>query len=277
VFWGLFKKTVIADNLAVLVDIVYAQDASPAPAEVLLATWAFALQIYCDFSGYTDIARGSARMLGFDLIRNFDLPYLATSVADFWRRWHISLSTWLRDYLYIPLGGNRKGSRRTELNLMLTMVLGGLWHGAAWNFVLWGAYHGVLLVVHRGLRPWLDRVRPANRVGRVTWHVIRVFFVFQAVSLGWLLFRAENAAHIASLLGVLAGPWSAGRAIGWLLPFAALATPLVLIQALQALTRDSEPLQRVPWLTRTASYSVLLCAWVVLGNDGGQPFIYFQF
>ena len=149
VLWGLYKKVVIADNLAVVVDAVYRPGSNPTSAEIIVATYAFAWQIYCDFSGYTDIARGTARILGFDLILNFKIPYAAVNPAEFWRRWHISLSTWLRDYLYISLGGNRHGRWLTYRNLFLTMVLGGLWHGAAWPFVLWGAYHGLLLMGHR--------------------------------------------------------------------------------------------------------------------------------
>lgn len=132
------KKVVIADRLAIYVDQVYGDVGSQDATAYLLATYAFALQIYCDFSGYTDMALGSAKILGFDLMANFRRPYFATSIQDFWRRWHISLSTWLRDYLYIPLGGNRRGLPRTYANLLVTMLLGGLWHGAAWNFVIWG-------------------------------------------------------------------------------------------------------------------------------------------
>ena len=157
---GLIKKIVIADGLAPSVNAIYAGAPDPGGGAVLLATWLFAIQIYCDFSGYTDIARGVARMMGFSLMRNFAQPYFATDPQAFWRRWHISLSTWLRDYLYVPLGGNRRGPRRTQVNLFLTMVLGGLWHGAAWTFVLWGTYQGALLCLHRA---W---ARARGRSGR---------------------------------------------------------------------------------------------------------------
>ena len=146
--WGLFKKVALADNFAPLVEMVYHHSTYSAPA-VILGTLAFALQIYCDFSGYSDIARGTARVLGFDIMWNFNLPYAATCLRDFWRRWHISLSTWLRDYLYISLGGNRHGAARAGFNLIVTMLLGGLWHGAAWHFVLFGAWHGLGLAVER--------------------------------------------------------------------------------------------------------------------------------
>ena len=273
VFWGLFKKVVIADNLAPLVDAVYAPGATVSGPEVLLATYAFAFQIYCDFSGYTDIARGVARMLGFDLMRNFDLPYLASSVTDFWRRWHVSLSTWLRDYLYIPLGGNRKGASRTRVNLMLTMLLGGLWHGAAWTFVIWGAYHGALLVLHRALSPLLARLGDGRPV-----RVLRVAVVFHLVCLGWVFFRAEDLPHALSLLGALVvGPWSAGVAGQWMLPLAVLLAPLLVLQAFEAWTGDRAPVMRLPVAARSLVYVVMFTAFVLLGEDGGQPFVYFQF
>ena len=143
---GLFKKVVIADNMAPIVNYIFSRDVSTlSGAEVLVGVYAFAFQIYGDFAGYTDIARGVAKWLGFDLMLNFRMPYFATSPSDFWQRWHISLSSWLRDYLYIPLGGNRQGTLLTYRNLMLTMVLGGLWHGAAWTFVAWGFFHGLIL------------------------------------------------------------------------------------------------------------------------------------
>jgi D-alanyl-lipoteichoic acid acyltransferase DltB (MBOAT superfamily) len=163
--WGLYQKMVVADNMARLVDATFAPYAAattmtPVPEDglrLLVVIYAFAIQIYCDFAGYTDIARGTARLLGFEIMLNFNLPYVARNPSDFWHRWHISLSTWLRDYLYIPLGGNRHGTFQTYRNLMLTMLLGGLWHGAAWTFVLWGAFHGFILVVYRGLSASWER------------------------------------------------------------------------------------------------------------------------
>ncbi len=163
--WGLYQKMVVADNLSRIVNAAFAPysaaGATPVVPEdglrLLIAVYAYAVQIYCDFAGYTDIARGTARLLGFDVMLNFNLPYFARNPSDFWRRWHISLSTWLRDYLYIPLGGNRHGTWQTCRNLMLTMVLGGLWHGAAWTFVLWGAFHGSLLVIYRAILALKDK------------------------------------------------------------------------------------------------------------------------
>lgn len=277
VLWGLFKKVVISDNIAALVNAVYAPGASPEAPEVVLGTYAFAVQIYCDFSGYTDIARGIGRILGFDLMLNFRLPYIARNPSDFWRRWHISLSTWLRDYLYITLGGNRHGRGRTYRNLSLTMLLGGLWHGAAWNFVIWGAYHGLLLAVHRACRPWLERSTPTSAVGRWLWHAASVFVTFHLVCFGWLLFRVESMAQAGDLLSQLLGPWHAGLIASWLLPFATLAAPLVLMQIAQAVSGDLEVVRRIPLPLRAVVYAALVLAIVVFGEDFGQPFIYFQF
>lgn len=203
---GLVKKIVIADGIAGSVNAVYGAP-NPSGAEITVATWLFAIQIYCDFSGYTDIARGVAKMLGFGLMRNFAQPYFATDPQDFWRRWHISLSTWLRDYLYISLGGNRGGRFATYRNLMVTMTLGGLWHGAAWNFMLWGVYQGVLLCGHRALSGVRGRGAPRVAAGTApptgprrtlafAWRVVLALMFFQLVCYGWLLFRANSLAQV---------------------------------------------------------------------------------
>jgi alginate O-acetyltransferase complex protein AlgI len=192
---GLIKKIVVADGIAPVIDAIYTAP-DPSGADVIVATWLFALQIYCDFSGYTDIARGVARMMGFELMLNFAQPYFVTNPQSFWRRWHISLSTWLRDYLYIPLGGSRKGTARTYFNLMATMVIGGFWHGAAWNFILWGVYQGALLCL---FRPFVnDGAEAGGPHGPlpVLWRVIRIALFFQVVCYGWLLFRSHSLAQI---------------------------------------------------------------------------------
>jgi len=219
---GFAKKVLVADGLAVYVDAVYAAPAAYGALDHWLALYAFAFQIYCDFSGYSDIAIGCARMLGYEVPPNFRLPYLACGPADFWRRWHISLSTWLRDYLYIPLGGSRGSAGGTYANLAVTMLLGGLWHGAAWGFVLWGAYHGAWLALHRALcrdRGWLRMPRALSRV-----------LTFHGVCLGWVFFRAETWERSqmvlrglvdfgtpAHQLPGLVGPWLAVAAVSHLL------------------------------------------------------------
>ena len=194
---GLIKKIVIADGIAPSVNAIYAAP-DPSGLDIVLATWLFAIQIYCDFSGYTDIARGVAKILGFRLMRNFAQPYFAVDPQEFWRRWHISLSTWLRDYLYISLGGNRGGSWRTWRNLMATMTLGGLWHGAAWNFILWGLYQGGLLALHRALAGRHGAVGEGMRRSAAgwLWQVLKIAVFFQIVCYGWLLFRAQSFAQI---------------------------------------------------------------------------------
>ena len=285
IIWGLFKKVVIADNLAVLVDTVFSANSTPLGGAVLVAVYAFAVQIYCDFSGYSDIARGCAKMMGFEIRLNFNLPYFATNPVEFWRRWHMSLSSWLRDYLYIPLGGNRKGPRRTCLHLMLTMILGGLWHGAAWTFVLWGVYQGLLLVGYQIIQPQVERWFPAERSRFPTlrrWLAVVVFFHF--VCFGWLIFRAESVQQIGSLLASIATPWAwwilcgantlRGTGVFTLLGY---ALPLFVMQLAQLAKGDLAVLLRAPVWVRGLSYAAMFYGLVLFGGRVDKPFIYFQF
>jgi len=193
VLLGFFKKVAISDTLSPIVESVFSSPADMSSGQLLTGVYAFSLQIYGDFSGYTDIARGISLILGFRLIENFNAPYLSRNVTEFWRRWHISLSTWLRDYLYIPLGGNRHGKFFTYRNLMITMFLGGLWHGAAWTFVVWGVLHGAYLSIHhmllKGQTP--DFTWP-SKVGRWTVEVIMIFLTFHLVAFTWIFFRAPD-------------------------------------------------------------------------------------
>ena len=267
--WGLFKKVVIADNLAPLVEMAFASP-DPSGPLVLLGTAAFALQIYGDFSGYTDIARGTARILGFDLMLNFNLPYLAANVREFWGRWHISLSTWLRDYLYIPLGGNRHGTVATCANLMITMVLGGLWHGAAWTFVLWGAWHGVGLAAHRLWR--LRRPEPGDRWTVWGWVVTMGFVLY-----GWLLFRAASFEHVVVLTQGLV-EWTAPAWLGsYVANLVFFGMPLVLVQAWQWRTKDLLAPLRLRNGALGALEAVLLLGIIMYWEKEQVPFIYFQF
>jgi D-alanyl-lipoteichoic acid acyltransferase DltB (MBOAT superfamily) len=185
--WGFFKKLVVADNVAVVANKVFALSDPTFPV-IWVGVLAFAVQIYADFSGYTDIARGTARLLGIELMKNFNHPYLATSPADFWRRWHISFSTWLRDFIYIPLGGSRCGAARASFNLMATFAISGLWHGASWNYVLWGIYWGLLILAQRFLR-WLGITRAIPML-------LKIAITFGLTSFGWLLFRERNLTQI---------------------------------------------------------------------------------
>ncbi len=190
VIGGLFKKMVISDYISVnFIDRVFEHPVSYSGFEVIVAIYGYALQIYCDFSGYTDIALGVAVLLGFRLPKNFNHPYKATSISDFWRRWHISLSAWLRDYLYIPLGGSRKGFIRTFINLMITMLIGGLWHGAALKFVIWGGLHGIALVINRGINAIVKKSSKFTKA--IGW-----FITFHFVVLTWIVFRAESLQNV---------------------------------------------------------------------------------
>jgi len=287
--WGLFKKVFIADNLAIVVEATFADPTGRTGVEIWIALYAFAFQIYCDFSGYTDIARGLAKLMGFDLLVNFRLPYFATNPADFWRRWHISLSTWLRDYLYIPLGGNRQSPLRTHRNLFLTMLLGGLWHGAAWTFVLWGAYHGLLLMAHRVVRRRREARRrarpPLSPWGVPLGRVAAIAFTFHLVCIGWLLFRAPSLEQAVAMAGALFGDLTFTTRAGLdALGVLFFVGPLLVMQAFQYRTGDLSCFLR--WQPTRRVAFVLACGFlmfyvVLLGREagigGGNEFIYFQF
>ena len=276
--WGFFQKIFVADNLAPLADSVFDPGAAPAGVNILLGVYAFAFQIYGDFAGYSNIARGTSKLMGIELLENFRFPYLVRTPQEFWRHWHISLSTWLRDYLYIPLGGNRRGAARTQGNLVLTMLLGGLWHGAAWTFVLWGAYHGLLLVLYRvaarvrGFESWTTGV---SSVGRITsWAVM-----FHLTCYGWLIFRARSVDQIASMSAAVVGNFAPGAIdIGGLAaPLALYVTPLLLVHALEAYADDVLVVPKLKTGVRYSIYAATFYLTMLFGNFGGSDFIYFQF
>ncbi|MDF1852690.1 MAG: MBOAT family protein [Verrucomicrobiales bacterium] len=274
---GLFKKVFIADRLALFVDPAFENAEALSGLTLWIVILAYAIQIYCDFSGYSDMAIGIARAMGYDFSRNFNHPYIATDIQDFWRRWHISLSSWLRDYLYIPLGGNRKGRRRTYLNLLVTMVLGGLWHGAAWTFVVWGALHGGALAIDRWLRERFGgepRARHAPRKrplhGGLGWGITLV-----VVLVGWTFFRAADIGSAWNMLGRM---FTFADGLAWYSPFALSVIGAVAgYHGLIALG-----IRPVEWLKANTVFgpSVLfLMLWLVIAffPRGFQPFIYFQF
>ena len=264
ILWGMFKKVFIADNLDPLVSMAYGSGSYSAAA-VALATIAFAFQIYCDFSGYSDIARGTARVLGFDIMLNFNLPYAAGSIREFWRRWHISLSTWLRDYLYISLGGSREGKARTYANLWITMVLGGLWHGAAWNFVLWGMWHAVGLMLNRAFG---DRIRRSF----FSWFATICFVLY-----GWLLFRAHSMEEIIAMTRALTNFSAPAWVTSYILNLAVFTLPLIMVELWQFKSRNLlVPLTVRPWL-RAALQGALLLGIILYWERNQTPFIYFQF
>lgn len=291
--WGLFKKVVIADQLALYVDAVYGNLIDHNSTTYLIATYFFALQIYCDFSGYTDIARGSARILGYDLVGNFKFPYWSRDPTEFWRRWHISLSQWLRDYVYIPLGGNREGHLKTYRNLMLTMLLGGLWHGANWNYVVWGGLHGVFLSIYRWLkereRSWfperfVKKIRSLLKSSELAeekynyGNFIYPILTFHLVCLGWIFFRVRHTSDALRLIkGLILGPYSMPfadhlviNALFGLLIYSVEASQIFLKISLENIRTWPTPIRWSIWYT-------LIYLIILFGVDGESQFIYFQF
>ena len=288
---GLFRKVAIADPAGLIADGYFASPSAYTSVQLAVGVLLYALQIYNDFAGYSDMARGSARLLGFTLMRNFRHPYFATSVSDFWKRWHISLSAWLRDYLYIPLGGNRKGRLRTHVNLMLTMLLGGLWHGANWTFVVWGGLHGAYLTVQHawtGVAPRLAKVclalpplaaRSFTNLPGATWlrtaqRVMAGAFVFVLVNVAWLFFRAPDfPTAFTYLRGLLAlTPGSEGA----LFPLAVLTAYTLVIDVPQALAENEYVFLDWP-IYRRALATAAVCLLLLTSGTTHAPFIYFQF
>lgn len=280
--WGLMKKTFIADPMGRVVDSVYPSSAAPwlplkfglgpidefSSLALVIATYAFAIQIYCDFSAYSDIAIGSGRMLGYRLSENFRQPYLSTSIREFWRHWHISLSTWLRDYLYIPLGGNKRGQVRTYINLFTTMLLGGLWHGANWTFVVWGALHGTYLSLERALSRNTE-----TRINSVA-QLLRLVCTFHLVCLAWIYFRSPTVGVANSVvIGIFS--FRGGRGIGWV---PVLVLLLMLLYQEFSRRRDlKKEWHAWGWPMRYACYVVVFACAIVFAGSPSPEFIYFQF
>jgi alginate O-acetyltransferase complex protein AlgI len=272
ILWGLFKKTIIANYLAIdVVDKVFLDPGRYGGFDLLIGVYAYAVQIYCDFSAYSDIAIGVAALLGYNFPRNFDQPYRATSISDFWRRWHISLSSWLRDYLYIPLGGNRRGRVRTYVNLMITMLLGGLWHGAAWKFMMWGFLHGAALAVERALGG------AQSAAGWTKSKLLSIILVFHFVCLCWVFFRAKSMDQALTYLEGLFD-WSIAPQLA-----APLSLSLIFLGMLIHYT-PRDMLGRiekkvVPWpaVVKGLACGLIIALLEAFGLDDAAPFIYFQF
>ena len=277
---GLFRKVVIADGVAPMVNAVFANAPTSNGMELCMGTVLFAFQIYCDFAGYSDMARGTSRLLGIELMVNFNQPYFSRNITEFWRRWHISLSTWLRDYLYIPLGGNQHGTVATYRNLFLTMLLGGLWHGARWNFVVWGGLHGLYLAVHKlwmVRHPTRDGSDLKRRFG--LGDMAGMLITFFIVNLAWIFFRSTT---LADALGVLQGIASfrggldrQSLALGVKLMF--YGGLVVAIDLPCYLHHRHEQMLEWCWLMRALVYSFLLFLLILLRPLDDMPFIYFQF
>lgn len=278
IVWGLFKKVVIADNLAVTVDQIFSKSGGFYDGEVLIGVLYFAFQIYCDFSGYSDIARGVAKTLGFELMVNFRLPYIARNPSDFWLRWHISLSSWLRDYLYIPLGGNRYGNLMTYRNLILTMLLGGLWHGAAWNFVVWGFFHGAILAGHKRYTELREKWFGPAKKDATWWGIaLSVTIMFAFTLYGWLLFRASSFEQIWSMTQNLLSLGLDPVFFNALAKLMVYVSVLVLVQIGQVYTKKLDFVLERPVALQSVFYLTCFYLIVVFGAFNGTSFIYFQF
>jgi D-alanyl-lipoteichoic acid acyltransferase DltB (MBOAT superfamily) len=274
---GAFKKMAIADRMALFCDPVLKNPEQYNTTAMWFAVLAYAVRIYCDFSGYSDMALGAAHLLGYKLTTNFNMPYLATNVSDFWRRWHISLSTWLRDYVFIPLGGSRGSRWLNYRNLMITMVLGGLWHGAAWGYVLWGAAHGLLLVLHKQFKDYCeDKPQLTAFLDTAFGTGLRILFTFVCVSLCWVLFQPE----LGKALAVFERLFMLHK--GHTLPLnnRSLWILVGLLFACQWLVRSGAwdwLYRRLPAPVLGTGYALCLCTALVLAPDNGSSFIYFQF
>jgi alginate O-acetyltransferase complex protein AlgI len=285
---GLFKKIVVADNMAPIANHLFgtiaAGDASGlSAADVLAGLYAFAFQIYGDFSGYSAVARGISKWLGFELAVNFHLPYLATNPSDFWQRWHISLSSWLRDYLYIPLGGNRGTTWQTYRNLMVTMLLGGLWHGANLTFVAWGLYHGILLCLFRafgrlGARGSHKANGSASPMGGMLWRFAAIAVMFHLTCLGWLFFRADTLQAAWATLAALANnPLATASCLAPLALIAFYCLPMTILEMVTDGEDDLPRLLSSNALCRGGAYAYLLLSMLLFHSRQAFDFIYFQF
>ncbi len=282
--WGFFKKVVIADRLAEYVNMVYNNAPEYTGVPLIMATLFFAFQIYCDFSGYSDIAIGSAKIMGYDLMTNFRRPYLAVNIQDFWRRWHISLSTWFRDYVYIPLGGSRVAKWRWHTNLFITFLVSGLWHGAEWTFVIWGALHGFYLVFANITKTFKNRINQSIGLNNVPQlhHVLQVMVTLVLVLFGWIFFRANNTADailIINNLFVFTGPQQLNLfRIPSDLPIALVSIGLLII--IEIIEERASLFEKMQQLTRPVKWAILTILIVlvfVLGMWEAQDFLYFQF
>ena len=286
--WGFFKKLVIADRLAIYVNEAYNHPAEYQGLTLLLATYFFAIQIYCDFSGYSDIAIGAARVMGYDLMTNFRQPYFSKSISEFWRRWHISLSTWFRDYLYIPLGGNRVGKQRWYFNLFAVFVISGLWHGANWTFVVWGALHGGYLIFAIVTADWRQKLAHWSGLAKrpALHNLLRTLITFHLVLFAWIFFRANSLSEAFMIIGNMAALdfsleslKSLNIALGWGELLVAIGSILFLELAhlLQSRGKVHSWITALPAARHWSVYYLLLLAIAFFGVFNHSEFIYFQF
>ena len=281
ILWGLFKKVVIADRLAIYVNAVYNNPAHHTRASLLLATLFFAFQIYCDFSGYSDIAIGTARTMGFKLMTNFNRPYFSKSVAEFWKRWHISLSTWFRDYLYISMGGKRVSKPRWLFNLFITFLISGLWHGANWTYVLWGSINGGYLVAPQVFNATSDKILPGKKTFYTLKTIVNVIITFLLICFAWIFFRANSISDAFMVINRMihnSGPLFIGN-IRDLLYGVSFLILIVIVEMIQEyrLFNNLSLFHHPNYLVRYSTYISLCLLILLFGVFGGGQFIYFQF
>lgn len=286
--WGFFKKIVIADRLAVYVNEVYNNPADNTGLSILLATYFFAFQIYCDFSGYSDIAIGSAQVMGYKLMNNFDRPYFSKSIAEFWRRWHISLSTWFKDYLYIPLGGNKVSKKRWNFNIVTVFVLSGLWHGANWTFIIWGALHGFYMLFSRFSRNFRSKFASFSYLPKypALYKFSSVFLTFHLVLFSWVFFRANSISDASILLKNMlnmkinfAQIYALKLSVTWYEISIAIGSILFMefVHLIQRSRKITDILSAKPVWFRWSVYYLLIFSILIFGQFKQSDFIYFQF
>jgi alginate O-acetyltransferase complex protein AlgI len=282
--WGFFQKTVVADKLAVYVSQVYGAPTAFTSLTLLIATFFFAFQIYCDFAGYSNIAIGAAQVMGFRLMKNFDRPYFADSITEFWRRWHISLSTWMRDYIYIPLGGNRVSKNSWRLNILITFLVSGLWHGANWTYLAWGALHGFFILFSHSTKKLRDKLTELSRLSRfpLLHQTMKIIFTFCLVCISWIFFRAQS---LKDAIYILSHLFSRNAEISivdsftffdYILAFMGIAIVLI-IDVLKQKGSVRESLAVQPFWIRWSLYYSLSLVILIFGEFGMKQFIYFQF
>lgn len=283
VLCGLFKKTVISDYISMnFVDRVFDEPLLYTGVENLFAVYGYAMQIYCDFSGYSDMAIGIALLLGYRFNMNFDSPYQSATITEFWRRWHISLSSWLKDYLYISLGGNRKGKIRTYVNLLITMLLGGLWHGASVSFILWGALHGVALAVHKFVMGRFSSFKAVGSEMKPWRRVVGVLITFHLVCFGWILFRADSMQTVGEMLSQIGRHFHPEVFTQFVAGYRGVCMLMMAGYLLHFMPKRSEyalreVVTRSPLVVQAAILAAAIFVVVQFKSAGVQPFIYFQF
>ena len=280
--WGFFKKLVIADRLAIYVNAVYNNPEQHNGTTFILATIFFAFQIYCDFSGYSDIAIGAAKVMGFKLMTNFNRPYFARNISEFWKRWHISLSTWFRDYLYISLGGSRVSIPRWYFNLFLVFLISGLWHGANWTYIIWGALNGFYLVfaiISQGFREKFNRLTGIQKLPKLN-HLLQVLITFTLTCFAWIFFRANNVTDafiIIKKISTFNGPVYYGNPSMMIYSFLGIFIVVFVEFKKEYYKGDFSLLSNRSWIVRNLSYALLIILILLIGVFDGGQFIYFQF